>query len=556
MKKLCIWGLFAAMLALCFLGCSSGSGEPDDGGGEQTPSDSSIIYYIPPASSSSDILPLAMITTEEDDEILVLGTFTDSGKIGEIRGLSVCRNDSDTTGYFLNNADNSIAYYYQIDGAGKKLPRLIKADASNVDQDLSVQVYDYDWSTGAASLMTSFYVSGSSGAYSSQDLEEIETSFFVSGSSGAYNSRNLEELETALNDTFRFFLECRTHLIVDMALSVRDYIFARFFDEETRAFATDLEANLTQADATGDFIEAREAFATSYEATESESTAKKESIEGFDSSSTHDSFLSNVKGGIKIISGDGQKGIRNTALDQEVQVIVVDEELVPLAGVEVDFIYEEVTNTVATDSDGYARFSWILGGDVGLQLLTARIKEIAPLGYANNQITITAEALEEYDFLKLELGGVAGSTPTSIPWAQNIPLRLSGEYITRDKVDYLWLTTDYLDFGSLRESNLHLIFPAIGEGTYTVPIGVGHDYKGIDIDPISDNLSSLIGVPKDRYRSYGSKGNFTITVHQDNDKYWGEFSGLLEQSFQWQSTDGNPAATISVTNGSFMFFKE
>ncbi|OHD82382.1 MAG: hypothetical protein A3J97_16510 [Spirochaetes bacterium RIFOXYC1_FULL_54_7] len=542
-KYFCFTRVVLALLAGMILSaCSGGVLGGGDDGGDPTPTGSSIVYYVPPAGSSSGILPLAMINTEEGDEILALGTFNDSGQIGVIRGLSVRRSGSDTTGYFLKNQDNSIAYYYQIDGSGEKLPRLIKADASNPGQDLSVRLYDYDWETGASSLITSFFVSESSGAYRSI---------------AAYGSRDLDGIESSLHDAFHTFIEHRTHFVVDKVLSVRDYIFARFFDEKTQAFATGLEGDLTQADETSDLIETGEDFTTSHEATESESTAKIESIEGFDSSSAGTAFLYNVQGGIKIISGDEQKGVRNNALDQKVQVVVVDESLVPLAGVEVEFIYEEVSSTVTTDSDGYARFTWVLGADIGLQLLTARIKEIAPLGYAKNQITVIAEALEEYDFLRMELNGVAGTTPTSISglWGLSFPFGLSGAYQTRGEIDYLRLTTDYLNFGSERVDHLHLRFPAAGEGTYTIPIGTVFDYTEIDISPMRvEDWFSLIGVPQDRYRTFGIKGHFTITIHQDSAKYWGEFSGVLEQKFVSQSSNGDPA-TISVTNGTFMYFK-
>ncbi len=538
--------LAGLIMASCSVGALGGGDGLNAAGGSQGDTQAkpggSITYYLPPSGSDLEILPLANIIAIAGDEVLVLGAFSEAGAISEIRGLSVHRNGSDVMGYFLNNPDSSLAYYYQIAGSGKKLPRLIKVDASNADEDPRVELYDYDWATGASSLMASFFVSGSSGAYRAV---------------AAYGSRDLDEIESSLRDAFRTFIEHRTHFVVDMVLSVRDYILARFSDEDTRDFTAGLEADLTRMEETIDSIESGDAFTASNEATERESTAKRESIAGFDSTSDGEAFLSNVQGGIKIIAGDGQKGVPNTPLDQEIQVLVVNEQLIPQQGVEVDFIYEEDPSTVVTDADGYARYTWILGESVGAQLLTARIKESAPLGYAKSQIAIPAETLEDFDFIKLELGGVAGATPASTPgmFGLSFPFRLSGTIITREGVDYLSLGADYLYFGSVLEEHFSICFPASGEGTYVIPIGTGFDYKGIYINPLSDGLVSRIGVPKDDYRSYGTKGNLTITVHQDTQKYWGEFYGVLEQRFVWQSSSGDPA-TLSVANGTFMFQKK
>jgi hypothetical protein len=97
---------------------------------------------------------------------------------------------------------------------------------------------------------------------------------------------------------------------------------------------------------------------------------------------------------IRIVAGDGQDGRVSQVLPEPLVVSVVDESGTPVAGVSVAWAAQGGGSvdpeTVATDSEGLASVSRVLGPSAGDQTTTAAVD-----GVQGSPVTFTSTAVDE-----------------------------------------------------------------------------------------------------------------------------------------------------------------
>ena len=140
---------------------------------------------------------------------------------------------------------------------------------------------------------------------------------------------------------------------------------------------------------------------------------------------------------IEVVSGDGQKGLPEWTLAEQIALRVVDREGVPAAGVTIDFQVSAgggrtSISSIVTSGLGFATVAWTLGSSAGAtQTLTASVRS----GSGSVQIQATLLTPAQSDLVVVH--GVLGSVTGFVLFKDGPSLQVVGRQGTQDTLLYL-----------------------------------------------------------------------------------------------------------------------
>jgi len=537
-------GLMACTVAVavfCVVSCPAPGGGGGGGGGGTTTT-SSMTFYSTTGSSGTTV-PVGYFESSSGRKAYLLGTCT-AGVVSSLDGIITELPDGGQTVFLHGSADGSLAYIYGKDATGAQQPIVAKVSVPAAGDTASLLFYSVDWSTGASTLLLSVPM----------DETGVKTAVSLRAHAHARSARQTEdeptvdELETSFNNAWLTFVECRTHLVIDLVYSIAETIKAKLPDSRVASFLENLKI-LSDGGKEIDGAVASSGFTTSKKATDEELAAANQDVQGFESLPAGGSIRDNANACIKKIAGDAQTGAKSMPLTDQIQVIVVDNNLLPQSGVAVEFepVVGGAKQTLTTDANGYAYYSWTLGLSTGTQFLEARIAGIGAFDGGITQVLFSATAEEDHNYIRCKVNGVAATTVSSPIYGSSMYKQLMDWYDYKTyriggALSFSGKTTGYnYDYISI---------PEHPNGTYAYS---SEEPYLVDVNfELIGAVATFLGVTPNAYTTYGCLAkDWTITAYEDSTKYWGTFHGHL------RADDYNPltSPTVEVTEGSFMFLK-